>query len=461
VSFEAIYRRYHQALYRYCLAILGNPEDAQDALQNTMVKAMRALPGEKRKIDLKPWLYRVAHNESVDLLRKRRPAEEMDVELAAAGPGAAEAAETRERLRGLIDDLGELPDRQRGALVMRELSGLSFEQIGAAFDTSAAVARQTVYEARLSLREMEEGREMSCEHVMHTLSNADGRIVRRRDIRAHLRACPDCRAFREGIAGRRRDLAALAPLPAVASAGLFRGLLAGGGSASGAGAGAGVAGSVGAGAGKVVATSAVVKSAATVAVVAAVGIGAADRGGLIHVAPSGGGSPVTRDAAAAFPPLVGKPAGDPQSSPSPAAGRDATHKGQDATPGASPEKDSGTAAGAGTGDRASDVPANSPSVVPDKKPSSSLHGQKTSNGRNDEVAHQDRGSHGSAGTRRGAGSNGGRAQHSPPRQSGNGAQPGQLPGTGADVHTGGSKSNPGPESGAAGKGEGLRPLLPE
>lgn len=279
MSFAAIYRRHHQALYRYCLAILGNPEDAQDALQNTMVKAMRALQGEKREIKLKPWLYRIAHNESIDLLRRRRPTEEIDANLTAAGPGTAETAETRERLRRLIADLDELPDRQRGALVMRELSGLSFEQIGAAFDTSPAVARQTVYEARLGLRQMEEGREMSCEHVMRALSDGDGRIVRRRDIRAHLRACPACRAFRDDIAGRQHDFATLAPLPAVAAAGLLRGVLGGTSSASG----AGVAGSVGAGAGKAVATSAVVKSAATVAVVAAVGAGAADRSGLVDV----------------------------------------------------------------------------------------------------------------------------------------------------------------------------------
>ena len=70
-AFEAIYGRYHQALYRFCLAMVGNPQDAQDALQNTMVKVLRALPGEKREIRLKPWLYRIARNESVETLRRR------------------------------------------------------------------------------------------------------------------------------------------------------------------------------------------------------------------------------------------------------------------------------------------------------------------------------------------------------------------------------------------------------
>src|SRR5262245_3816142 len=157
-ALAAIYRRYHQDLYRFCLTIVGNSPDAQDALQNTMVKVLRALPGEKRRIRLKPWLYRIAHNESVALLRRRREAQELDPERAAAGPGLAEEAATRERLRTLIADLDELPERQRAALVMRELAGLDFDEIAGALDTSSATARQTVYEARLSLHEMEGGR---------------------------------------------------------------------------------------------------------------------------------------------------------------------------------------------------------------------------------------------------------------------------------------------------------------
>src|SRR5918998_2284159 len=104
-AFGAISRRYHQSLYRFCLAIVGNPEDAQDALQNTMIKVLRALPGEERRIELKPWLYRIAHNESIDLLRRRRQTRELDAEQAAPGYGLAEDAATRERLRQLIADM--------------------------------------------------------------------------------------------------------------------------------------------------------------------------------------------------------------------------------------------------------------------------------------------------------------------------------------------------------------------
>ena len=77
-AFEAIYQRYHQDLYRFCLAMIGNPQDAQDALQSTMVKVLRALPGEERQIKLKPWLYRIARNESIEIVRRRRDSEELE-----------------------------------------------------------------------------------------------------------------------------------------------------------------------------------------------------------------------------------------------------------------------------------------------------------------------------------------------------------------------------------------------
>lgn len=296
-AFATIFHRYHQSLYRFCLAIVGNPEDAQDALQNTMMKVLRALPGEERRIELKPWLYRIAHNESIDLLRRRRETRQLDAEHVAPGYGLAEDAATRERLRRLLSDLRELPERQREVLVMRELAGLDFEEIGAALDTSGAVARQTLYEARLSLRQMEEGREMSCDAVTKALSDGDGRVTRRRDVRAHLRSCAACRGFRDEIKGRQHDLAALSPLPAVAAAGMLQGLVGGSGAAGG-----GLAAALGGGAAKTIAGSAAAKGLATAAVVAAVGVTAADRTGVIHLGlPGEGGTTSGKSAPAGAP----------------------------------------------------------------------------------------------------------------------------------------------------------------
>jgi RNA polymerase sigma factor (sigma-70 family) len=284
-ALEKIYRDYHQPLYRFCLAIVGNPQDAQDALQNTMVKMLRALPGEERSIALKPWLYRIAHNESIDLLRKRRPEVALEAGEPRVGEELAVQVETRQRLRQLIADLSALPERQRETLLMREAAGLSFEEIGEALETSPAVARQTLYEARLGLREMDAGREMECEAVTKALSDGDGRVRRRRDIRAHLRDCDHCRHFAEEIDSRSNALAAISPLPAVAAAAMLQGLI-GGGTAGGVAAGAGASGAggiLGGAAVKTVGTATLLKGVATVAVVAAIGAGAADRTGLIHI----------------------------------------------------------------------------------------------------------------------------------------------------------------------------------
>jgi RNA polymerase sigma factor (sigma-70 family) len=291
-AFAAIFERYHQPLYRYCAAIVGDSQDAQDALQNTMLKVLRALPGEAREIKLKPWLYRIAHNESIEVLRRRRDTRELGAELVAPGPPLADELSVRERLRQLLSDLDQLPERQRGALVMRELAGLDFDGIAAALGTSPAVARQTLYEARLSLHQMDEGRGMDCATVTQALSDGDGRVIRRRDVRAHLRSCPDCRRFGAEIEDRERNFAALAPLPAVAAAGLLQGLLGGGAAGGGGGTAAGAA--VAGGAAKALGSSAAMKSAAAVLAITAIGAGVADRGGLIDLGLPGGSDSTAR-----------------------------------------------------------------------------------------------------------------------------------------------------------------------
>src|SRR5215211_5312249 len=77
-AFAAVYERHHQALYRYCRSILRHEEDAQDALQNTFTRAFAALQNEQRDFELKPWLFRIAHNEAISILRRRRDTSELE-----------------------------------------------------------------------------------------------------------------------------------------------------------------------------------------------------------------------------------------------------------------------------------------------------------------------------------------------------------------------------------------------
>lgn len=265
-AIAAIFERYRHELYGFCLGILGEPEDAQDALQNTMVRVLKALPGEEREIALRPWLYRIAHNEAVELRRRRRPTQALNGHLVDGQSSVVERAEQRERLGWLLNDFADLPDRQRTVLVMRELNGLDFAEIGAALDTSAAVVRQSLYEARRNLAQMGHGRSLRCDAVTRVLSDADGRITRRRDIRAHLRDCPDCQHFREAIESRRGILAAIPPAPA--AAGLLHAAV--GSSSSGMGAAA-----LTGGAAKSVGAYGALKVAGTVAAVAVLGASAA------------------------------------------------------------------------------------------------------------------------------------------------------------------------------------------
>lgn len=266
-AFDEVFRRHHQEIFRYCRSILGNEQDAMDALQNTMTKALKRLPGETRKIRLKPWLFRVAHNESIDVIRSRRTVAGMSEIEAEESRGVESEVTDRERLRQLLADIAHLPDAQRSALVMRELNGLEFEEVGLALGSSAAAARQQVYEARLALQEQQLGRDMRCEDARQTISANDGRVLRARKLRAHLRSCDDCEAFRTALTTRQQDLRCLVPVIPAATAASILGAL-GGGSGGGFGGGllalfGGSSASVGAGA----------KAVAIVAVTAGLGAG--------------------------------------------------------------------------------------------------------------------------------------------------------------------------------------------
>ena len=259
-----------------------------DALQNTMATALAKLPGENREIRLKPWLFRVARNECIDSLNARRDQVSPEgLELASGSRVESEVAD-RERLRELLSDIGRLPEAQRSALVMRELSGLSFEDIGVAMDCSPAAARQSVYEARLSLRELESGRTMLCDEVRKAISARDGRVMRGRRLRAHLRSCDDCEGFRLAVQGRQKDLRSLVPaLPAAAAASIL-GALGGGGSGLGGGLLA-IFGGGGAAAG------AGTKAVAIIAVTAGIGAGTAGVVNQIHSAGDERGSTVVSE----------------------------------------------------------------------------------------------------------------------------------------------------------------------
>jgi RNA polymerase sigma factor (sigma-70 family) len=229
-AFATLYERNHQAIYRYCQSIVRHDQDAQDALQNTMMRAYAALRAQERDLAVRPWLFRIAHNEAISILRRRRSVAELDERQEHPSWPVDSEVESRERFSTLVSDLRSLPERQRGALLMRELNGLSIEEIAQALAISQGAAKQTIFEARSSLHELAEGRAMPCEAVREAISARDGRVLRARRMRAHLRACAECRSFKEAIGTRSAELHALSPaLPAPAAGAMLARLLAGGG----------------------------------------------------------------------------------------------------------------------------------------------------------------------------------------------------------------------------------------
>ena len=155
--------------------------DAHDAVQSTFARAFEALRRGQRDAPVRPWLYRIAHNESVTVIRARKAGRKLLGVLTPHVARPEDRARDREQLGSLLDDLLQLPERPRGAILMRELSGLSHEEIASALGTSINGAKQAIFEARTALAEFDAGRNMACENVREAISVGDRRVLRAGD----------------------------------------------------------------------------------------------------------------------------------------------------------------------------------------------------------------------------------------------------------------------------------------
>ena len=131
-AFAALYERHHQPLYRYCRSIVAEPGRRRGrAAEHDDPRARPRSRDRNPAAPVRAWLFRIAHNESISLIRRRRAAEPLDAETLVA-PDLVTDAEHRRRLADLVRDLQGLSERQRGALLMREVSGLGHAEIAAA-----------------------------------------------------------------------------------------------------------------------------------------------------------------------------------------------------------------------------------------------------------------------------------------------------------------------------------------
>ena len=206
-AFACLVRRYHPKLELFCRAILRHDEDARDAAQSAMAKAFVALRRLERDDAIRGWLFRIAHNEAMTILRRRRLHAELPDTVVASAAGPADDVMVREELRAVLQDIRELAPRARQALLLRELGELDYAAVGRVLGISPGGARQAVFEARSALQDERAGRDEQCAEIRRELSARDDRRRPTRKARGHLRACSSCRTWSRAQSRRRRVLA--------------------------------------------------------------------------------------------------------------------------------------------------------------------------------------------------------------------------------------------------------------
>jgi RNA polymerase sigma factor (sigma-70 family) len=150
-AFEAIVARYRRALLRYCSRLL--PEDrAEDAVQQTFVRAYDAMRGSEAELRLRPWLYRIAHNSALNALRDRGLRHEQLEDSFDGVERPDQALERNMGLRAVLGAVQDLPERQRDAILLRELGGRSYDEIATELGVTGGAVRQLLNRARNSVR---------------------------------------------------------------------------------------------------------------------------------------------------------------------------------------------------------------------------------------------------------------------------------------------------------------------
>jgi RNA polymerase sigma factor (sigma-70 family) len=136
--------------FAFCRHLLGRTEDAEDVLQEVLAAAFKAIIADARPIHLRPWLYRIARNRSLNHLRRDDAvtADSMDIHFSDNGATTADLVQRREEFRLLVADIHTLPKTQRTALVLREMQALSYEQIAATMGTTVPAVKSLLVRAR-------------------------------------------------------------------------------------------------------------------------------------------------------------------------------------------------------------------------------------------------------------------------------------------------------------------------
>ncbi len=166
-EFARFVEAYSGQVYRLALKMLQNPQDAEDILQETFIKAYKALPKFEGRSSLSTWLYRIATNESLMFLRKKHP-------ILVSVDAPIENDEGEERPRQIIDwcclpenelmstearanldrSVQQLPESLRAVFLLRDIEGLSTRETAEVLDISESAVKTRLSRARFRLREL-------------------------------------------------------------------------------------------------------------------------------------------------------------------------------------------------------------------------------------------------------------------------------------------------------------------
>ena len=149
-------------LHRYCARLMGSAIEGEDVVQDTVVRALEAIPDLNNATPLRPWLFRIAHNRALDSLRSRavRHAEPMEAAASVpdlSNPDPLEALMRQDSVKTAISRFAELPIHQRSAVILKDVLDESLSEIAALLDISVDAVKGHLTRGRKSLQQLNSG----------------------------------------------------------------------------------------------------------------------------------------------------------------------------------------------------------------------------------------------------------------------------------------------------------------
>jgi RNA polymerase sigma factor (sigma-70 family) len=211
-AFEELFSRYRSRISAYVLGVIADHSRAEDITQDVFISALRRLRETECPVAFKPWIYEIARNACIDEFRRARRSREIPLEgdddaergerqIVSRLPSPDAAVESKQQLDQLCGAFSGLSEQHHRVLILRELEGLSYEQIGEQLGMSRAIVESTLFRARKRLgeefEELASGRR--CQQIRTLIDSDRIRTPRllgiraRRQLARHLSHCQDCR----------------------------------------------------------------------------------------------------------------------------------------------------------------------------------------------------------------------------------------------------------------------------